>query len=87
MHFVLLRFRIDAFTEAAALRLIVFRSSICMRPDSHPCFFIFFSSCGDVAFLKYLVPLTPVLFWYGECVARFLLPNGVFLPCDHGLDF
>ena len=29
----LLRFRLYAFTEAAALR-----SSICMRPDSHACF-------------------------------------------------
>ena len=24
---------------------------------------------------------------YGEYVVRFFLPNGVFLPCDHGLDF
>ena len=23
----------------------------------------------------------------GEYVVRFSLPNGVFLPCDHGLDF
>ena len=23
----------------------------------------------------------------GEYVVRFFLPNGVFLPCDHGLDF
>ena len=33
--FVLFRFRLSAFTEAAALRSIVLRSSICMRPDSH----------------------------------------------------
>ena len=25
--------------------------------------------------------------WYGEYVVRFSLPDGVFLPCDHGLDF
>ena len=24
---------------------------------------------------------------YGEYVVRSFLPNGVFLPCDHGLDF
>ena len=24
---------------------------------------------------------------YGEYVVRPFLPNGVFLPCDHGLDF
>ena len=24
---------------------------------------------------------------YGECVARSLLTDGVFLPCDHRLDF
>ena len=24
---------------------------------------------------------------YGEYVIRSFLPNGVFLPCDHGLDF
>ena len=23
---------------------------------------------------------------YGECVVRVFLPDGVFLPCDHGLD-
>ena len=23
---------------------------------------------------------------YGEYVVRSFLPNGVFLPCDHGLD-
>ena len=34
--FVLFRFRLFAFTEAAALlRSVVLRSSICMRPDSH----------------------------------------------------
>ena len=23
----------------------------------------------------------------GEYVVRFSLPDGIFLPCDHGLDF
>ena len=35
--FVLLRFRLYAFVEAAALRSIY--PSICRRPDSHTCFF------------------------------------------------
>ena len=35
MCFVLFRFRLFAFIEAAALRSIVLRFSICMRPDSH----------------------------------------------------
>ena len=35
LFFVLFRFRIFAFIEAAALRSTVLRSSICMRPDSH----------------------------------------------------
>ena len=33
--FVLFRFRLFAFTEAVALRLILLRSLTCMRPDSH----------------------------------------------------
>ena len=28
-----------------------------------------------------------VLSLYGEYIVRFLLPDGVFLPCAHGLDF
>ena len=26
-------------------------------------------------------------FFNGEYIVRSFLPNGVFLPCDHGLDF
>ena len=41
------------------------------------------------------MPLFPSIFWttavfslYGEYVVRSFLPNnGVFLPCNHGLDF
>ena len=39
--FVLLRFRVYAFVEAAALRSIVLRYT---RPDSHTCFFLSFFS-------------------------------------------
>ena len=84
----MLRFRFYAFTEAAALRSIVVRSSICMRPDSHTCFFSFFSSffLEMSLFPSIFVPL-PFFPLYGNYVARFSLPDGVFLPCDHGLDF
>ena len=56
-----------------------------MRPDSHTCF-SFFLSFGDVAFSEYFCTNT-VSSLYGDYVARFPLPDGVFLPCDHGLDF
>ena len=54
------RFRFFAFTEAAALRSIVLRSSICMRPlQPHLCFPVFHIFCffGYVAFSEYFVPL------------------------------
>ena len=41
--FVLLRFRLYAFVEAAALRSTVFRYA--GAPDSHTCFFFFFGTC------------------------------------------
>ena len=49
-------------------------------------FFFLFSFClfGDVAFSEYLISAFSL---YGEYVVRSFLPNGVFLPCDHGLDF
>ena len=55
---------------------------VCRRPDSHT-----FSFCllTDVAFPS--IFRTIAVFLYGEYVVRFFLPNGVFLPCDHGLDF
>ena len=60
--FVLFCFRLFALTEAAVLRPIVIRSSICMRPDSHTqlpnncllpffvfCFFFLFSVSLEVS--------------------------------------
>ena len=41
----------------------------------------FFPFFGDVAFSEYFCTSTVFL------VACFPLPDGVFLPCDHGLDF
>ena len=46
-------------------------------------FFSFFF--GDVSFPEYFCTIT-VLSLYGEDVVRFPFPDGVFLPCDHGLD-
>ena len=51
-----------------------------------PYFFVFVSPFGDVAFSEYFCTIT-VFSLYGEYVERFFLPGGVFLPCDHGLDF
>ena len=81
---VLLRFRLYAFVEVAALRSIVLRyagASIATRV-----FFFFF---GDVVFSEYFLYHFRFLFvvWTIEYVVHSFLPNGVFLPCDHGLDF
>ena len=48
-------------------------------------FVLFLCFLGDVAFSEYYVPL-PFFFLYGGYLVRFL-PDGVFLLCDHGLDF
>ena len=58
-----------------------------MRPDSHTCFF-FFSFCflGDFAFFRVFL-YHAVFPLYGEYVVRFFLPDDVFPPFDHGLDF
>ena len=85
--FFLLRFRRYAFIEAAALCSIAFR---CAGPPIATLVSSFFHFClfGDVAFTEYL-------FWY-HCrflcvwrvhVVRSFLPDGDFLPCDHGLGF
>ena len=43
----------------------------------------------DVAFSEYFLYHFRFIFvvQYGEYVVRSFLPNGVFLPCDHELDF
>ena len=86
---VLFRFHLYAFIEAAAPRSIVL--AISRRPDSHMCFFLFpFCFYGAVAFSEYFRTIT-VVSLYGEYVVptlvRFFLPDGVFLSCDHRLDF
>ena len=47
-----------------------------------------FSFFGNAAFSEYFLYHFRFLFvWTIEHVERSFLPNGVFLPCDHGLDF
>ena len=98
--FVWFRFRLSAFTGAAALRSIVLRSSICMRPDSHTqspnnclrpffalisSFFLFFVSLKMSLFPSIFEPLPFLFVW--RVRRTLLLPDGVILPCDHELDF
>ena len=59
---------------------------MCRPPDSYTCFFFFpFVLFGDVAFSEFCT--VAVFSLYREYVVRFPLPGGVFLPCDHWLDF
>ena len=85
--FVLLHFRLYAFVEAAALRSIVLRYAgvpIATR--------VYLSLFFPFVYLE--MSLFPSIFCtiftfslYGEYVVRSFLPNSIFLPCDHGLDF
>ena len=60
-----------AFVEAAALRSIVLRYA---GAPIATLFFLFFLEISTFS-------------WYGEYVVRSFLPNSVFLPYDHVLDF
>ena len=79
-------FGLYAFVEAAALRSIALRYA--GAPIATRVSFCFFP-------LVYLeMSLFPSIFCtisayslFGEYVVRVFLPNGAFLPCDHGLDF
>ena len=42
---------------------------------------------GHVPFSEYFFCTISALSLYGEYAVRSLLPSGVFLPCDHELDF
>ena len=85
--FVLLRFRLHAFIEAAALRSIVLRyagAPIATRVSFFSPFVLL-----EMAFFPSIFCTIAVFSLYGEYVepVRFSLPDGVFPPCDHGLDF
>ena len=92
-HVCFVSFRLNAFIEAGALCSIVLRyihiySIYAGSPTatSVSSFFSFFFF-GDVAFSEYFFCTIAVFSLYGECAVRFFLPDGVFLPCDHVLDF
>ena len=83
--FVLLRFRLNAFVEAAALRSIVFRYA--GAPIATRVSFFFPFVYLEMSFFPKTFCAIAVFSLYGEYVVRSFLPNGVFLPCDHRLDF
>ena len=83
--FVLLRFRLNAFVEAAALRSIVLRYVGALIATRASFFFPFVYL--EVSLFPSTLCKIAVFSLYGEYVVRSFLPNGVFLPCDHGLDF
>ena len=79
--FVLLRFRLYAFVEAATLRSIVLRYA--GAPIATRVFFFFY----EMSLFPSIFCTISAFSLYGEYVVRSFLPDGVFLPCDHGLDF
>ena len=83
--FVLFRFRLYAFIEAAALRSIVPRYAGAVTATRVSSFFPFVS-LEMMPFPSTFCTIA-ISSSYGECVIRFFLPGGDFLPCDHGLDF
>ena len=48
--------------------------------------FFHFCSSGNITFSEHFCTIA-VFSLYGEYVVRFFVPDGVFPPCDHGLDF
>ena len=74
-------------------RYYVIQSFFDMQAPRQPHVFLsfFFSFClfGDVAFSEFIFIFCTIAAFslYGEYVVRSFLPNGVSLPCDHGLDF
>ena len=86
--FVLLRFRLRAFVEAATLRSIVLRYAGAPITARVSFFLFLFIWRSDVALSEYFILYdSPFLFVQSEYVERSFLPDGVFLPCDQGLGF
>ena len=74
-------FGLYAFVEAAALRSIVL--GYAGAPiATHTCVFFL-----EMSLFPSILCSIAAFCLYGEYVVRSFLPNGVFLPCDHGLDF
>ena len=86
--FVLLRFRFYAFVEAAALRSIVLRCAgapIATRVSFFLSFFFFVYL--EMSFFPSIFCNHCRFLFVWRVRRTFLVPNGVFLPCEHGLDF
>ena len=82
----MLRFHLYAFVEAAVLRSINLRYGgvpIATRVSFFPFVFLEMSFFPSV----FCTNIIAVFSLYGEHVVRYFLLDGVFLPCDHGLDF
>ena len=81
----MLRFRLYTFVEAATLRSIVLRYA--GAPIATRVSFIFPFIFLEMSLFPSIFCTIAVFSLYGEYVVRSFLPDGVFLPCDHGLDF
>ena len=82
----MLRFRIYAFVEAAALCSIVLRyagAPIATRVS----FFLLFLFYLELSLFPSIFCTIVAFSLNREYVVRSFLPNGIFLPCDHRLDF
>ena len=87
--FVLLRFRLFAFVEAAALCSIVLRyAGVPIATHVFFFFFFFFSSLfGDVAFSEYFFCIISAFFCMESTSYVLSFRKVFFLHRDHGLDF
>ena len=87
--FVLPRFRLYAFVEAAALRSIVLpcAGAPIATHDMFSFFFTFVYLEMSLFRNIFLYHYNAVFSLYRVYVVRSFLLDGVFLPCDHGLDF
>ena len=83
--FVLLRSRLYAFVEATALRSTVLRYA--GAPIATRVSFFFPFVYLEMSLFPSILCTIAVLSLNGECVVRSFLPGGIFLPCDHELDF
>ena len=82
---ILFRFRLYTFIEAAALRSIVLRYTGAPTATHLSSFFPFVSL--EMLLYPSIFCNIAVFSLYREYVVGFFLLDGVFLPCDHGLDF
>ena len=82
----LLCFRLYAFVEAVALRSTVLRYAGGAPITTRVSLFFPFVYL-EMSLFPNVFCTTAVFSLHGEYVVRFFLPVGLFLPCDHGLDF